>query len=135
MSANRGPKPKAVVSGGNALSQSLGAPSWMGQHGKAEWRRILPKLVGVALDVDYAALVAYCSAYQTMIEADIVIQREGIMMFSEKGTTAHPATRVKAQAMDQVRRYQTEFGLTPLARLRVQPSLPEGDDDDLAKMC
>ena len=90
---------------------------------------MLPKLVGVATNLDYAALVAYCSAYNTMIEADILLQQEGITIETEKGTIAHPATRIKASAADQVRRYQTEFGLTPLARLRVQPVIPESEDD------
>ena len=130
---SRGRKPKTVVTGGIKISKSVQPPAWMGPHGKLLWKRILPKLDGVANDIDYDALVAYCSAYNTMIEADILLQREGLMMSNERGTVAHPATRIKAQALDQVRRYQTEFGLTPLARLRVQPSEDEERDelDDL----
>ena len=133
MSSNRGPKPRVMVSGGKPISMSVQPPPHLGQYGKQEWKRVLPKLAGVANDVDYAALVAYCSAYHTMIEADICLQRDGIMITTEKGTMAHPATRVKAQAMDCVRRYQTEFGLTPLSRLRVQPVEPDqhGDLDEL----
>lgn len=124
---NRGRKPKTAVTSGTKISKSVQPPAWMGPHGKLLWKRILPKLGGVANDIDYDAMVAYCSAYNTMIEADILLQREGLMLSNERGTVAHPATRIKAQALDQVRRYQTEFGLTPLARLRVQPV----DDEEL----
>ena len=134
MSGNKGRKPIARAEGGTPISQRLPPPPHLGAYGKQEWRRILPKLAGVANDVDYSALAAYCSAYQTMIQADLVLQSEGIMLYDDqKGVIAHPATRVKAQAMDQVRRYQTEFGLTPLARLRVQPA-PQEEEDDLEKM-
>ncbi len=149
MSSNRGRKPAASVelssnesqqkpaenaAGGSPISQRLPPPSHLGKYAKQEWRRVLPKLAGVATNLDYAALVTYCSAYDTMIEADITLQRDGIIIKTLNGIVAHPATRIKASAADQVRRYQTEFGLTPLARLRVQPAPPE-EDDDLAKMC
>ena len=109
-------------------------PTWLHREAKREWRRITPELVtlGLVSQIDRAALAAYCEAYAEWWEASRTIKAEGrYVTFTTKAggdyTQLHPAVGVKNNAIDRMRRFACEFGMTPAARSRVEAAEAEKD--------
>ncbi|MFZ6762111.1 MULTISPECIES: phage terminase small subunit P27 family [Acetobacterales] len=115
----KGRKPKlAVVMGDAAPSGCPGAPSWLAPHAAAEWNRAAPELHQrrlLARDT-LATLENYAVAVGTVRECEETMQRDGRIIETEKGPTAHPAFRIQAAAMREARLLATELGLTPHRR-------------------
>ena len=100
--------------------------------------------LGVLTSVDRAALTAYCVAYEQMVTARVALSQPGVSMVvvNAKGEQVQNQwVRVMNMAMDQMRKYMVEFGMTPSSRSRVtvtkqtEPSLDEllglgGDEDE-----
>lgn len=102
-------------------------PRWLHREAKREWRRIVPELLtlGLLSQIDRAALAAYCEAYAEWWEADRTIREEGryqtfITKTGSEYRQVHPAVGVKNNAIDRMRRFASEFGMTPAARTRVE---------------
>lgn len=109
-----GPKPRPV---------RPTQPTWLRPEAKCEWSRLAPELERLELltIVDRAALAAYCTAWGHLVEAEKKMT---------KGKTLSPWWTVWKQAMQQVRAFATEFGLTPSSRGRI--ALPQaGTEDEL----
>ena len=102
-------------------------PTWLHREAKREWRRIVPELetLGLLAEMDRAALAAYCQAYATWWKMEKDIAEEGETQFNVRSglESARPQVAIRDKALDTMRRYLVEFGLTPSARSRV--SVPE----------
>lgn len=133
MSRGRKPKPTALkLAEGNPGKRRIApevkpdatglpsCPAHLSQTAKNEWKRISGELhrLGLLTRVDRAALAAYCAAYGYWVEADGVVQRDGITIETDKGNLiAHPAVGIRNRSLELMHRYLVEFGLTPSSRV------------------
>jgi len=101
-----------------ALSKAPAAPSWLPEHGKKEWRRVVPQLVA---DRKIAAhelqtVESYCVAVARMREAEIALQKYGLTFESDSGPKRRPETTILKENIEAARRLAAELGLTPASR-------------------
>jgi P27 family predicted phage terminase small subunit len=139
-----------------------GCPSHLLPEARKEWRRITPELVryGLLSKLDRAALALYCQAWARWVWAELQLQRavklaanrmaaaeakgeiyaggDGYTVATPGGhMTYSPHWVIANKAMEQVNKYQADFGLSPSARARVTPSnhlqrpLPGMGDDEV----
>lgn len=66
----------------------LTCPSSMPAEGKKEWKRVVPELdrLGVATNIDQAALEHYCTSWATWRHALKVIAKEGEVLMGPSGS-------------------------------------------------
>lgn len=108
-------------------------PDHLNSIAKQEWERISQELAacGLLTSIDRAALAAYCQAYARWVEAENKIKEIGslIVMVGKKDDPKkppypiqNPYVGIANTAMDQMRKYLSEFGMTPASRTRIQVS-------------
>lgn len=99
-------------------------PEFLDAEARAEWKRVGPLLEGMGLVtlVDRAALAAYCVAYSRWVHAEAQVARFGTIVKSpEKGfPMKSPYLTVADQALESMRKFMVEFGLTPSSRSRIR---------------
>lgn len=116
----RGVKP-ALSKDAEALTKAPPAPSYLSTQAKAEWRRVLPLLVGrgVITKADLTGVEAYCvaaGAARQIAEAmagDLPDLRLGGMQI---------------RYMQTAHQFTAEYGLTPTSRARMGAGGDGGDD-------
>ena len=147
--AGRPPKPTALKKlAGNPGKRKLNdkepkfeldipmPPKHLDRVARAEWRRVAQELydAGLLSRVDRAALAAYCQAWSTWVEAVKRLRVEGQVIVSDKGYVyQHPLVAIRDKAVEQMRRFMTEYGMTPSSRSRVKVDKPE-DVDELERI-
>lgn len=102
---------------------------------RREWKRITRDLAdcGLLTVVDRAALAGYCQAWSRWVEAEDVLRKAGVLTKTPNGMLVQsPMLAIANRAMDQMRAFLTEFGMTPAARTRikVEPKKQEADPLD-----
>jgi P27 family predicted phage terminase small subunit len=103
-------------------------PEFLSGAALAEWQRITPELERLKLlaRVDRAALAGYCECWATFVEAVAWMAENGKVMTvrDDKGNVKYvqtvPQFGMAIKALDRVRAFCSEFGLTPSARTRLQ---------------
>ncbi|WP_233866656.1 phage terminase small subunit P27 family [Paraburkholderia adhaesiva] len=131
----REPKPRTGV---------LRRPRHLDANACAEWDRLVPELrvAGILTSIDVAVLAAYCMAYSRWIDAEEAIQRmkvrdqltSALMIKTTNGNAIqNPLVGVANRAMLIMSRLASEFGMTPAARTRIEPGVPNGDEPDEAR--
>lgn len=117
----RGVKPK-LQRDRDPLTRVPPAPKWLGDEARAEWKRVLPRLVEdrVVTKADLAGVEAFCVAAGRVRDLERAIQASG-------GADVK-LMRLQNQAMQTARQLASEFGLSPTSRARVQA--PEASDDE-----
>jgi P27 family predicted phage terminase small subunit len=109
-------------------------PAHLDKNAKAEWRRISRELAAVGLlsAVDRAALAAYCAAWSRWISAEEGIQKHGTVIKSPKSgyPIQNPYVSISNTALDLMRKFLIEFGLTPASRSRISLDLGTGTTED-----
>lgn len=115
-------------------------PGGMGAAAAAEWRRVVPELAraGVLATVDRGVLTAYCTAWGHMIDAQKILQKDGVVIDSKRGDGApvkHPAWQIYREANRTMLGAAAQCYLTPTARLRMPvatgaAAIEDGDDAD-----
>lgn len=137
--ALRGMKPLKAPDGSRArrvvLAPKAPAMPPLSQAAAAEWRRITKELnrAGVLAEVDRGVLVAYCTAWAHMMEAETILRAEKIVRPNrEKVPVRHPAWSIYREANRTLIAAAGQLYLTPVARLRIPiaPGTPAGSDDD-----
>ena len=126
-----------VVNTGPAFVRSAPTPpAWLDREAKAEWRRIVPELERLHLlsQVTRASLVAYCECWSSYVAAtkaahegvliDRLITRRDGTVIEEKVT--NPALTEQRLQSAELRRWATEYGLTPASEQKIKPA--EADD-------
>jgi len=127
------PPPRAPI-----VKPTAGAmrPDFLKGAALEEWDRLYPELerLGLVTVVDRADLVSYCLAWQALVQAEEVLEREGYLAAGGQGTTVqNPAFIVQTKAMEKIRQLSAEFGFSPAARARVHaPGSGDEKDDDEA---
>jgi P27 family predicted phage terminase small subunit len=146
----RGPKPKPtalkVFEGNRVRANRLGEvvppggpeppapPDWLGPQGKAAWNEIAPVLfpIGCLTKSDYRLLCTYCEAWDDFFAARAVIEVEGMIATTDKGTCyQHPAVGIKNKAIQRIRQIGGDFGLSPSARVGLNLA-PQAKQNSLA---
>jgi P27 family predicted phage terminase small subunit len=105
-------------------------PSWLTASGKAAWKRLLPELdrLGLLTLVDGDAFAAYCEAVSQFEWATKTLAAEGMTFTTDKGYVGqHPAVAMRHKAMQLLKLFAAEFGLTPSARARLEVPAPDKD--------
>jgi P27 family predicted phage terminase small subunit len=112
--------------------KSMAPPAFLDAIAKSEWRRVAKYLIskGVLTAPDRTALVLYCSCWSQLVESTKIIHKEGLIVSVRGETKAHPAARMRFNAITQLRQLCIEFGMTPSARGRIQIPGDVKDDDD-----
>jgi P27 family predicted phage terminase small subunit len=98
-------------------------PHWLKGEALAEWGRIVPELdaIGLLSVVDRAALTAYVTGWATFAEASEDIENRGTMVEGRDGNLVkNPSVAMQRDAMNLIKQWCAEFGLTPSARSRMQ---------------
>ena len=98
------------------------APAHLSDGAKAEWDRMAPSLydIGLLTKIDMSTLEAYCTAYARWIEAEDKIRLHGMIVKSPQGYPMQsPYLAIANKAVEQMRGFLTEFGMTPSSRSRV----------------
>lgn len=134
--AGRRPKPTALKElagnpGKRPLNQrepkprkrpGMPVPRHLREEARREWRRLRPELeaAGLLTAVDGDALAVYCETYATWVEATAAVQKEGMVVLTEKGfPVQNPHLAIANQAAKMMRAMLIEFGMTPASRSRV----------------
>ena len=100
-------------------------PVCLSEDGKVEWRRLAPMLgrLGVLTETDVDALVAYCEAWANWKQAQQKIRQFGMVIKSKDPKqlpVISPYVRIAHNAMNQMRAFLVEFGMTPSSRSRIK---------------
>ena len=88
-----------------------------------EWYRITKILHKLELltEIDMAALAAYCQSYQRWCEAEKNLRKDGLIVITEKGFPVQsPYVGISNKALENMKKFLTEFGMTPASRSRVK---------------
>jgi P27 family predicted phage terminase small subunit len=87
---------------------------------RAEWARVAPELarIGVLTRVDEKALVGYCVNWQRWMEAQTFLaDPQSYLYVSKSGYPfPNPFLSIADKAMEQMRKFAVEFGMTPSSR-------------------
>lgn len=140
----RGPKPlpnNVHRLNGNPSKKSLGGisssdipieipdiPDHLDDVAKEEWERISTELfrVGLIAKIDRAMLGVYCIAYSRAVHAELKIQESGDKALIQSSGTGYqqigPWLQIYNRAVEQMKSAAAEFGMTPSARVRVNPT-------------
>ncbi|MCU7917086.1 MAG: phage terminase small subunit P27 family [Candidatus Thiodiazotropha sp. (ex Epidulcina cf. delphinae)] len=114
------------------------APDHLLPEAKKEWRRISKelKLIGLVTKIDRAALAAYCQAWGRWVEAERKLKELGDYGLVETTPSGYKQMGVWLQisnrALDQMKSFMAEFGMSPSSRSRVtaSPQLDMFPDDN-----
>ena len=93
----------------------------------AEWNRLSVELynLGMLTKVDRAALAAYCVLWARWVDAEARINEQTLVLKSKDGQPyQNPFLGIANRALEMMRKYASEFGLTPASRSRVHATPP-----------
>src|SRR5436190_8224192 len=103
-------------------------PKYLDDVAKAEWFHTCKVLkdMGLLSLADRTALAAYCTAFSRWVTAEEQVRKFGAIVKSpEKGfPMKSPYLVIADQAIETMRKFMVEFGLTPSSRSRIR--VPEG---------
>jgi len=108
----------------------LEPPAWLDASAQAEWSRLAPMLgrLGVLTETDADALAAYCEAFTTWKQATARLRQFGMVVKRSKADgdlpVISPYVKIAHHAMQQMRAFLVEFGMTPSSRARIHTAAP-----------
>jgi P27 family predicted phage terminase small subunit len=111
------------------------APPHLSKEAKAEWKRVTAELdaAGLLTRADRAALAAYCVVWARWVEAETALAAKGPVYATAEGNLAqNPWLWVCNKALDQLRAYAVQFGLSPASRTRLEAPPPPPDKEENA---
>lgn len=108
-------------------------PKHLTGEARREWNRMSKQLfdLGLLTEVDRAALAGYCQLWARWVEAEEEMRRPTFRMVTTTDNgypVVSPWMGIASQAMKQMLRFLTEFGMTPAARSRVTVATEEEAD-------
>lgn len=118
----RGVKP-ALTPDRDPLSKAPPAPKWMTLEARAEWKRIMPRLIAdrIITKADLTGVENYCVATGRVREIEAQFRLSGL----EKTLFG-----MQNRAMQTARQLAAEYGLSPVSRARVGSGANDNDDSD-----
>lgn len=103
----------------------LKPPNWLGKIAKKEFKFIVDETKDIELlsNLDIHTLSVYCNLYEQYVNMNKIILEDGIMVAANKSSeaviTSHPLFIRQNQTIEQMRKLQTELGLSPSARAKI----------------
>lgn len=98
-------------------------PAYLDDAARGEWDRVAALLREMQLltEADATALAAYCSAYSRWLHAEDQVRKFGPIVKSPvKGfPMKSPYLTMSERAVESMRKFMVEFGLTPSSRSRI----------------
>jgi P27 family predicted phage terminase small subunit len=143
----RGPKPKATViklitnnPGRRPLNTREAKPglaiptppAMLSGEALSEWRRVTPLLaeVGLIAKLDRAVITAYCQAWARWVDCERLLRETGLIVKAPNGYPMYsPYLSAANKAMDQVRQFSEQIGLSGSSRSRINANQPAGEAD------
>ncbi len=105
------------------LTKAPTAPKWMTDDARAEWKRIMPRLIAdrIITKADLTGVENYCIATGRVREIEHLFAAGGLdkTLFG-----------MQNRAMQTARQLAAEYGLSPVSRARVGSAGIDDDDDD-----
>lgn len=108
-------------------------PYWLDDIAADEWDRIVDELIelGLMTNVDVSALGVYCDCYSKYVQATKKLEETGLTTeFTNKSGATNvvpsPYVNIQNKYGDMLKKYLTEFGLTPSARAKL--AIPKKED-------
>lgn len=118
----RGVKP-ALSPDREPLTKAPAAPKWMNEDARAEWKRIMPRLISdrIITKADLTGVENYCLSVGRIREVERAFAAGGLdkVLFG-----------IQNRAMQTARQLAAEYGLSPVSRARVGAAGTDDDDDD-----
>ena len=109
-------------------------PKVLDKEGVREWHRIGAELLelGLVSEIDLTSLTGYCQAWSDLVRARKHLKNDEDFVGQTSGGLAPSAwKRLSDEALKQLLRYISEFGLSPAARVRLAtPKKKQGTDVD-----
>jgi P27 family predicted phage terminase small subunit len=96
---------------------------FLSEAAKAEWLRLAPEMhrLNLLTALDLAVFGAYCASFGRWVEAEELIETQGLVAKGSTGNdVVHPAVKIATQSARDLCRYAAEFGMTPCARARMR---------------
>lgn len=119
----RGVKP-ALSPDIEALTKAPPVPKHLSAHAKAEWRRVMPQLIGrqVITRADLAGVEHYCVA--------VGAARQIADMMTAGALPDLKLGGLQIRYMQTARQLAAEYGLSPTSRARIGAAQSGDDEDD-----
>lgn len=136
LAGNPGKRPlnRAEAQFTRALPQ---VPRHLDEVARREWKRVVYELhdAGLLTRVDRAALAAYCQAYSRWVRASRELENQPLILETASGYRyQHPLLGVQNNALEAMRKFMAEFGMTPSSRSRVKAEVPAEGPDELERL-
>lgn len=147
----RGPKPKATVLKlitGNPGHRPLNdqeakprivipePPDMLTEDALKEWNRVTVLLAEVGLigKLDRAIIAGYCMAWSRWMECEKMLVTTGLIVKAPNGYPMYsPYLSASNKALDQVRQFSEQIGLSGSARSRIRANAPPDENEDPAE--
>jgi P27 family predicted phage terminase small subunit len=137
----RGPAPKPtslkILSGSRPrnsheprpglLAELPPAPDWLDDVAVYRWNEDGPLLISLGLltPLDLVSFAAYCQATADLVAAKIQISEEGATTVTDKGNVIqHPAVGMRNRAYEIMRKFASDFGMSPSSRASLKVEKP-----------
>ena len=109
-------------------------PAWLTGEAKKKWEEVVPELerLGLLTIVDGAALAGFCQSWKDFVECARFIKKNGRTFKTDNGyVVQRPEVAIAQKALQAVKAFGAEFGLTPSARVRLNGAGDKkGNDSD-----
>jgi P27 family predicted phage terminase small subunit len=103
-------------------------PEHLDDVARREWDRVAAILLRmrVLTEADEIALANLCMTYSTLIDAQTKLKASGLLCKTQSGyVQANPLLSVVNKCINIINKIQSEFGLTPAARVRLHAEASE----------
>lgn len=105
------------------LPKRIPPPEYLNPSGRKKWNELVRLLreQGILEKADLGSLEACCAAYDEMVECQIALKDEGGIVNYTRGKSSQqvPLLSARNKAMDNYKKYMTEFGLSPASRAKL----------------
>lgn len=119
----------------------LKCPSSLDKESKKEWKRIIKLFEEEEKEItpkDIKALERYCASYGDIIKFSNLLEENGYLIYSKDGyPQQHPYYQMKNKAIEEMRNWMKELGLTPASRARMNKNkiiISDNTDDEMEDM-
>lgn len=138
MKGRRTKTPLPASSGFTSANITTDAPSWLSDHARAVWRETIETLEieGRPLNrLNLQAFTGFCDAAGLVRECGEILARDGMTLAGgREGLKRHPAVTTRISALNSLRSYAIELGLTPGTTGRIKPTTESADFKESEKI-
>jgi P27 family predicted phage terminase small subunit len=107
-------------------------PEMLNEEALKEWNRVTVLLadVGLIVKLDRAVIAGYCMAWARWVECEKMLVTTGLIVKAPNGYPMYsPYLSASNKALDQVRQFSEQIGLSGSSRSRIKATEPDDDED------